>query len=312
MRESTHGKESVVITGASTGIGRACTLYLAEKGYQVFAGVRRKSDGASLVSAARGTVHPLLLDVTDADQIRAAGEQVEELTGGRLLALVNNAGIGIPSPTELVDLDVLRRQFEINVFGQVAVTQEFCPQLRAAGGRIINIGSIGDRLTMPFAGPLNSSKHAFASLNDALRFELRPWGVHVVLIEPAAIRSSAAGGVEQEGRQVIEAFTPRGRHLYEDAFRAMLARMTQQMDKIGAPPIDVAKVVHRALVANRPKTRYLVGKPARPLAALARWAPDRVFDQVKTRIFDQPRGFGTRGTDAPDDLATARRARRAS
>lgn len=299
MRKSSPDHGAVVITGASTGIGRACALHLARNGFEVFAGVRKQSDGASLVTAARGTLHPLILDVTDRPGVQAAAAEVAEATGGRLRGLVNNAGIGIPAPTELVSLDTLRRQFEINVFGQVAVTQEFLPLLRAAGGRILNIGSIGDRLTMPFAGPLNASKHAFASLNDALRFELRPWGVHVVLIEPAAIKSSASGGVEEEGKRVLEEFGPRGRHLYEEAFLSMLARMTRQMSRIGSPPDGVAKVVHHALVADRPKTRYLVGKPARPLAALARFAPDRAFDKVKARIFDQPRGFGTRGTDAP-------------
>ncbi|WP_018382884.1 SDR family oxidoreductase [Wenjunlia vitaminophila] len=310
MRPSAPDQGSVVITGASTGIGRACALHLAENGFQVFAGVRKEADGASLERDAKGSLRALLLDVTDQEQIEAAAAEVSRSSGGKLRCLVNNAGIGIPAPTELVDLDLLRRQFEVNVFGQVAVTQEFLPLLRAATGRIVNMGSIADRLTMPFAGPLNSSKHALASLNDALRFELRPWGIHVVLIEPAAIRSAAADGVKEHGQRLVDGLSPRGRHLYEDALRSMLSAMSDKMGRIAAPPSTVAKVVHRAITVDRPKTRYLVGKPARPLAAISKVASDRAFDMIKARIFDQPRGFGSRGADVPDDLESVRRARR--
>lgn len=308
LSESSQG--AVVITGTSTGIGRACALELAERGFQVFAGVRRTEDGVALEQEASGSLRALALDVTDPVQVERAVKEVTEATGGRLRCLVNNAGIGVPAPTELVDLDVLRRQFEVNVFGQLAVTQAFLPMLRAGSGRIINMGSIGDRLTMPFAGPLNASKHAFASLNDALRFELRPWGIHVVLIEPAAIQSAAARGVEERGMQLIEGLGSHGRRMYEDALRSMLAATHDRMGKVAIPPAAVARVTHRALVAQKPKTRYLVGRPARPLATLAKFASDRTLDTIKARLFDQPRGFGDRRGDVQDDLEAVRRARR--
>jgi NAD(P)-dependent dehydrogenase (short-subunit alcohol dehydrogenase family) len=289
-------KESVVITGASTGIGRACALHLSKKGYEVFAGVRRERDGENLRKAAQGSLRPVIIDVTEPEQIKAAAHEVGQATT-RLRCLINNAGIGVPAPTEVVTVEAMRRQFEVNVFGQIAVTQAFLPLLRASQGRILNIGSIADRLTMPFAGPLNASKHAFASFNDALRFELRPWGLHVVLIEPAAIHSSAAEGVEAIGARVIQDFSPQQRYMYEDAFKTMLARMNEHMTRMGSSPESVAKVVHRAMTTDKPKTRYLVGKLARPLATISSLASDRAFDAIKARLFNQAREFGQRGTD---------------
>lgn len=290
---SRPGAGSVVITGASSGIGRACALHLVRQGYQVFAGVRRRADGESLRLEAGGTLRPLILDVTEPEQIEAAVREVREHTSG-LDCLINNAGIGVPAPTEAVTLEALRRQFEVNVFGQVAVTQAFLPLLREARGRVLNIGSIADRLTMPFAGPLNASKHAFASLNDALRFELRPWGLHVVLIEPAAIHSSAAEGVEAIGERVINGFTPEQREMYQESFTTMLSRMSRHMARMGSPAESVAKVVHRAMTAEPPRTRYLVGRMARPLAAISFLASDRAFDAVKAKIFHQRTPFGAR------------------
>jgi NAD(P)-dependent dehydrogenase (short-subunit alcohol dehydrogenase family) len=289
-------KESVVITGASSGIGRACALHLARKGYEVFAGVRRERDGEALRKAAQGNLRPVILDVTEPEQIKAAAVEVGR-SGSPLRCLINNAGIGVPAPTEVVTMDALRRQFEVNVFGQIAVTQAFLPQLRRVQGRIVNIGSIADRLTMPFAGPLNASKHAFASFNDALRFELRPWGMHVVLIEPAAIHSAAEKGVEAIGASVIQDFSPEQRYMYEDAFKTMLSRMSEHMSRMGSSADSVARVVHRAMTTEKPKTRYLVGKLARPLATISSVTSDRGFDAIKARLFNQPRQFGVRGTD---------------
>lgn len=291
---------SVVVTGASTGMGRASAVRLARAGYHVFAGVRGDAAaedllGVELDGAAAGTLIPLQLEITEQAQIDAAVKEVAAATRGAGIAgLVNAAGVGWTSPSELVPLESVRRQFDINVFGPLAVTQGFLPQLRAGRGRLINIGSIGDRVTMPFGGPLNATKHAAASFNDALRVELRPWGIRVVLVEPASIRTPAVDKLLHAGEAAIAEFGPRERLLYEEAYRSMLKNVTMHARRFGTPPEAVAEVVHRALTADRPRTRYLVGKSARPLALIARFVPDRGFDAIRERVFGLPRGFGAR------------------
>jgi NAD(P)-dependent dehydrogenase (short-subunit alcohol dehydrogenase family) len=283
---------AVVVTGASSGIGRACALVLAEAGFGVFAGVRNQADGRALQDAARGAggrLTPLRLDVTDPELVAAAAATVAEAVGDAGLAgLVNNAGVGMAWPLELVPPDELRRLFEVDVFGQLAVTQALLPRLRAASGRIVNMGTVGDRITMPFGGPLNACKYALRACNDALRMELRPWGVEVVLIEPGTIRTPASAKLEAGAEAAIERFGDRGRQLYASAYRTMIARVAAR-EQAGSPPEVVARVVLRALTARRPRTRYLVGRTARPLAAMARLLPDRALDDLRLRIFGLPR-----------------------
>jgi NAD(P)-dependent dehydrogenase (short-subunit alcohol dehydrogenase family) len=179
---------AVVITGASTGIGAACALHLDRIGFRVFAGVRRRQDGERLRSVSSPDLIPLQLDVTDRNSLRDAQQRVaEEIGESRLVGLINNAGIAVASPLEAVPIEDLRRQLEVNVVGQVAVTQVFLPLLRAGQGRIINMGSIAGRATMPLMGPYSASKYALEAITDALRLELQPWGIHVAIIEPGAI-----------------------------------------------------------------------------------------------------------------------------
>src|SRR5512133_1382728 len=183
---------SVLVTGASSGMGRACAVRLSAAGFTVFAAVRKESDADALRERGSPRLVPVLLDVTKAETISTAASAIREAVGESGLAgLVNNAGIAVTGPIELVPLEELRRQFEGNVFGQVAVTQAFLPLVRAARGRIVNVGSVGAKFALPFGGALNSSKAAFESLSDSLRMELRPWGIHVVLVSPGAIRTSA-------------------------------------------------------------------------------------------------------------------------
>jgi NAD(P)-dependent dehydrogenase (short-subunit alcohol dehydrogenase family) len=180
--------DSVVITGASTGIGAACALALDKLGYRVFAGVRHPADGERLQQQAGPRLMPIRLDVTDAASISAASHTVAAMVGERGLAgLVNNAGIGVAGPIELLPLADWRRQFEVNVFGLIAVTQTFLPLIRTGRGRIINMGSIAGRASMPFMAPYAASKHALEAITDALRLELQPWGIRVALIAPGAI-----------------------------------------------------------------------------------------------------------------------------
>src|SRR5712691_5002789 len=185
-RQSNPG--AVVITGAASGIGEACALHLDKLGFCVFAGVRREVDGAALQGKASERLTPLLLDVTDAASIRFAVEIVATgVVETGLAGLVNNAGITVAGPLEFLPVSELRRQLEVNVIGQVAVTQAFLPLLRRGQGRIVNMGSLAGRIATPFIGPYHASKFAMEALTDSLRMELRRWGMHVSLIEPGFI-----------------------------------------------------------------------------------------------------------------------------
>jgi NAD(P)-dependent dehydrogenase (short-subunit alcohol dehydrogenase family) len=283
---------AAVITGASTGIGRATALHLARGGWQVFAGVRNARDAESLRSEGMPFLRPLMIDVTDGASIeRAAAEVHSALNGRGLDGLVNNAGVGVAVPVEYVQLDVLRKNFEVNVFGQIAVIQAFLPLVRAARGRIVNIGSVGDRLTIPFGGILCGSKSAFASLSDALRLELHAFGIHVALVEPASIHTPAVEKTLGDMDRTIADLSAEGATRYGAMLRAFAERAYRR-EKAGTSPDAVGRTVERALTAVRPRARYLVGKDSTLLATLARFMPTRLLDVVRLRIFGLPRVFG--------------------
>jgi NAD(P)-dependent dehydrogenase (short-subunit alcohol dehydrogenase family) len=236
----------------------------------VLAGVRRSGD------APAGT-EEVLLDVTDVEQVRAVAERVEELHG-----LVNNAGIAVASPLEALPLDELRRQLEVNVVGQVAVTQALLPQLRRSRGRIVLVGSIAGRSALPFLGPYAASKHALEGIGDALRIELAPWRIHVSIVEPGSIatpiwRKGAAIADEIQERVPEETLA-----LYRDRVEAF-RRAAAAAGRRGIEPDRVAEVVEHALTAERPRTRYLVGRDAKLRAVFER-LPDRVRDRVFERV----------------------------
>ncbi|MEU5096397.1 SDR family oxidoreductase [Streptomyces sp. NPDC020996] len=295
LRRGTAPPGAVVVTGASTGIGRASVLRLADAGFRVFAGVRRESDGKDLAAAGPGgRITPLRLDVCDQEQIRSAATELAAALGPEGLAgLVNNAGIGVAGPVESLPLSELRRQFEVNVFGLVAVTQAFLPLIRAGRGRIVTIGSAGGWITMPFGGPLCASKHAVRSLNDALRLELRASGIPVVLIDPGSIDTPSVDKFEAETDAVVDRMGPDGRRLYADAFRAMAAKAVAH-ERAGSPPDVVAAAVHRALTAPRPATRRSVGAHAALLILLARTLPNPLLDRFRLRVLglDRPGLWG--------------------
>jgi len=261
---------SVVVTGASSGIGLACARRLGGAGWRVFGGVRAPEDAAALRELG---VEPIALDVTDSEQIDAAAEAV----GPTLDGLVDNAGIAIAAPLELVPLDELRRQLEVNVVGQVAVTQAFLPALRAARGRVVLMGSVGGRSALPFLGPYAASKHALEAVADSLRVELRPWGIAVSIVEPASI----ATGIWAKGAaraDELRAALPRETDgLYADAIRRFRALALSRGP--GGDPDAVARVVEHALTSSRPRARYLVGRDAHLRAWIER-LPTRVRDRV--------------------------------
>lgn len=278
----------VLVTGASSGIGRATALRLAARGCHVYAGIRRPADGAALAKAADGELTPLLLDITDPAQIAAATEAIGGHVGDTgLAAMVNNAGIGVFGPLELIGIDQFRRQLDVNVTGQLAVTQAVLPMLRRARGRVVMIGSIGTRFTPPFIGPLAASKSTLVTLSTALRQELAPFDIRVVVVEPGSIRSEAVGKLDDDARRVLSQASPAGQALYQDAFLNLVSFFSALHHK-GSPPEEVARAVDRALTSRRPRASYLAGKNARRMAFAAAVLPPLVQDALRCKLARQP------------------------
>lgn len=206
-----------------------------------------------------------------------------------LAGLVNNAGDGLAYPLELLGSAELRRHYEVNVIGPMAVTRAFLPALRRSGGRVVFLGSIGGHVVLPFAGPLVSSKHALTALATALRLELRPWGLPVVLVEPTTVASAAVGKLEAETARRVADFDDRDRALYGERFPAAI-RTAVAHERRGVEPAAVARVVVRAMTDLRPRSRYPAGAGARAAEVVWRLAPDRLLDAVVGRIFGLPAG----------------------
>jgi NAD(P)-dependent dehydrogenase (short-subunit alcohol dehydrogenase family) len=280
MAAPTRG--AVVITGASTGIGHASALHLSSLGFRVFAGVRRAEDGERLRAAGNGSIEPVQIDVTDQSSIDAAAETVREATGGRIAGLVNNAGIAVPGPLEHMPMDEFRRQIEVNLTGQVAVTQAFLPMLRPTRGRIVNIGSIGGRVAAPMLGPYAASKHAMEGLTDSLRRELRPSGIEVSIVRPGPIATDIWQRGTTKADELLERM-PEAQEHYGAAIAAARAGAAERQ-KEAIPPQKVAEVVAHALTSDKPRTRYLVGPRTRVMALFATILPDRVFDRLIDRM----------------------------
>lgn len=289
----TTSSGAVLVTGASSGMGKACALRLSQAGYTVFAGVRKERDVQMLKQEGFSRLIPVILDVTDSHTIAKAYQVIHEMVGTTgLVGLVNNAGIGVTAPIELVPLEELRRQFDVNVIGQVATIQAFLPLIRATQGRIVTVGSVGGKITIPFGGPLCSSKYAIESINDALRMELRPWGIHVVLVAPGSIRTPAVDKLVTDSEAMINTFSPEGRTRYESSYRAFVQAFLKQEEE-GVGPEVMAETVYRALTAASPRTRYPVGPKSRLLPFLAAWLPARALDVVRTRLLHVFQPFGS-------------------
>jgi NAD(P)-dependent dehydrogenase (short-subunit alcohol dehydrogenase family) len=285
-KNSTHPR-AFLVTGASSGIGRATSLLLDRSGFQVFAGVRRSEHGEALRRQASERLTPILLDVTDPHSIEAAARTVSDALRGRELAgLVNNAGIDIAGPLETSSVAGARLQFEVNVIGLLALTQAFLPLLRQSRGRIINIGSVLGRLAIPFMGAYSASKFALEGLTDAFRIELRPWGIHVSLIEPGPVATPLWSKTHLLNGMSEGSGGAAGK-LYATANVAAQAAFTQ-FGQSGISPDRVAAKVFEALTAPNPKPRYLVGRDAKALSWLAALVPDRIRDRILIKRFELP------------------------
>jgi NAD(P)-dependent dehydrogenase (short-subunit alcohol dehydrogenase family) len=310
--EEPAAQPSVVVTGASTGIGKAIALVLAGHGYRVYAGVRREEDGARLVaeaaasigagaeveagadagaaasassavpasSAARGAVVALMLDVTEAEQVDAAVEAVRSRDGGhRLAGLVNNAGIAVAGPMEFLPIDDLRSQFEVNVLGQVAVTQAFLPLLRESGGRLVFVGSVSGLVSSRLLGAYASSKFALEAIADAFRRELAPWKLRVSVVEPGRIATPIWEKSVAEGHERLAHLPPEAVAYYDDVMQA-IADGAREVARVGTKPEAVAYAVLRALTARRPRTRYFVGTDAHIINVMRRVVSDPLLDRI--------------------------------
>ncbi|MDF0644535.1 MAG: SDR family oxidoreductase [Nitrospira sp.] len=278
----------IVLTGASTGIGAACALACVSHGMTVFAGVRSREAGEALRRQGGERLIPVHLDVTDPESIRQAERVVRGTVGlTGLSGLVNNAGIAVGSPLEVVPIDALRRQLDVNVIGQIMVTQAFLPLLRLARGRIVNMGSIAGRGTIPVMGPYSASKHALEALTDALRLELQPWGIRVAIIEPGAIATPIWEKSTKTGDEIAVSVGPAAMALYGDLVARVKDTVAQAARRAISPDV-VAQTVLHALTASKPKTRYLVGLDAKIRSLMLKWLPDRAQDWMLTKVLTLP------------------------
>jgi NAD(P)-dependent dehydrogenase (short-subunit alcohol dehydrogenase family) len=268
---------TVLVTGASTGIGEATVLHLKELGFDPVGAVRKDEDAERLEGQGVRTVR---IDVTDAGQIAAARDELGDIA---LAGLVNNAGIAVAAPLEFLPVDRLRQQLEINLIGQAAVTQAFLPAVRRAHGRIVNVSSIGGRVALPLVGAYNASKFGLEGLSDALRRELRPQGIEVILIEPGGVKTPIWEKGEELAEEMLEDVPPEAERLYGRLIETVRARTRRIATETGDDPREVAEVIGTALTASRPRTRYLVGRDAKLRARLASVLPDRAMDRMIAR-----------------------------
>ncbi|GIV96251.1 MAG: short-chain dehydrogenase/reductase [Herpetosiphonaceae bacterium] len=283
MDQHHRAQEAVLVTGASSGIGAACALRLARQGYTVFAGVRTQADGETLRSASSRLI-PLLLDVTDPAVVHAAVQFVTttlDVQGSTLKGLINNAGIAVPGPLECIQIDDLRKQLEVNLVGVVQLTQAVLPLLRRHHGRIIMVGSLSGRLSTPFTGAYCAAKFGLEAITTALRMELAPWQIPVIMIETGAVQTP----IWQKTLAAVESLEISSKEfqtLY-GAGRVAMRRYVERVQRWACPPEAVAGIIVKALAAPHPRRRYSVGRDTR-LAGVLRLLPAAVRETIIQRL----------------------------
>jgi NAD(P)-dependent dehydrogenase (short-subunit alcohol dehydrogenase family) len=274
---SSHKQELIVVSGASTGIGAATARELAARGYHVLAGVRRESDAGAIRDSG---IEPVVLDITRTDHIDSLIERIASDERRRpLRAVVNNAGISIYAPVEALPLEEWRRLFEINLFGHVAMTQALLPFLVASRGRVVNISSVGGKGAMATYGPYAATKFALEAVSDALRREVAPHGVEVVVIEPGAVKTEMGerGAIATADR--AQRMSPELQQRYGALVSANLAHTRAHLGS-GVTAENAGVVIARAVTVRRPRTRYTVGRDAAVIIRLMRFLPDRLLDRI--------------------------------
>lgn len=277
MTASPENQELAVVTGTSTGIGAATARELARRGFHVVAGVRRDRDAEAI----RGPgIEPLIIDVTNSDHIHALGDRVHGDPQGRMVrALVNNAGKGVNVPVEAYAIDEWRRLFEVNLFGQIAVTQALLPALIRSRGRVVNVSSVGGKIAMATYGPYAATKFALEAASDSLRRELAPLGVRVVVIEPGAVVTEMLSRASDTAHELASAMTTEQSQRYGGLVHAIAAQ-AESSAKSGLSAEAAAKVIATAVTVRKPRTRYTVGRDAALITRMARILPDRTLDRV--------------------------------
>lgn len=278
-----------VVTGASSGIGRATARALAARGFHVLAGVRRSEDAGQ--PGADG-VEAVILDITDPAHVTALAERVQGDPRDRpLRALVNNAGIAVNAPVEAIPMDEWRRQLEVNFFGQVAVTQALLPALINARGRIINVSSIGGRVVLPTFGAYAASKFAMEAVSDALRREVGRLGVPVIVIEPGTVATAIWSKGLTTAQELVAGMSAEQHIRYSDLVAAV-RKQAERLERGGVDPAEAARTIAKVIEIPRPRARYPVGRDAKLMVRMARLLPDRVLD----RLIVWNLGFGEPGT----------------
>lgn len=268
--------KTIIITGASTGIGFAAAVAFAKQGHQVFAGVRKSKDADALTKE-NLQILPIILDVTDAATIAASLQIVEKQKKFSELVLINNAGIAVSGPIESVQMEEYRKQFEVNYFGLIAMTQKFLPLIRQTKGRVINISSIAGRVASPFLGPYSSSKFAVEAISDSLRREMIPFGVKVVLIEPGPIQTPIWEKGLGKKDSILNAMSSEQIQVYGSAIRSFEDMIAVAVKK--AEPVErVVEALQKAVMSKEPCHRYLVGTEARINGVLSQIIPTRWVD----------------------------------
>ena len=273
---------TIVVTGASSGIGAACAHHLDDAGHDVFAVVRRAEDAEILAAASSPRLGPVLADLTDAVSVLAGAEEVRRRRSTGVDGVVNNAGIAVSGPVEFLPLDRWREQFEVNVIGQVAMVQAFAEQLRAARGRIVFVGSMAGRISTPFGGPYGASKHAIAGVAEALREELQPWGIRVSLVEPGAVATPIWDKGVGSSSDLAPLIGERGMALYGERLRRLAEQVVEIPGRAPGPERTIQAIDH-ALFSSRPRLRYAAGADALVVAGLLRALPDRAIAAIVRR-----------------------------
>lgn len=275
--------KSVLVTGASSGIGWATSLALAERGWRVFAAVRKESDAARLKEASSGKVTTVIMDITDYDSVRRGAKQIGEMVGSAGLdGLFNNAGISVQGPIEIVPIEMFEQQIRVNVFGHLFVTQTFLPLIRRAKGRIVFMSSESGRVTLPLVGPYSASKFAIEAVANAFRVELLPSNIRVSLVEAATIKTPMWEKIDTTTEKVLASLSREAKELYR-AELDTLAYFPQKQANTGIPMEKVVGVILRALTASRPKARYVVGWEAWLFIVLYKIFPTGLVDWTSSR-----------------------------
>jgi NAD(P)-dependent dehydrogenase (short-subunit alcohol dehydrogenase family) len=277
MTTSTEPESLVVVTGASTGMGAATARELARQGFHVLAGVRRDNDADTIRAT---NIEPVILDITQPDHLKALIERIATDPARRALrALVNNAGIAVNAPVETLPIAEWRWQFEVNLFGHIAITQALMPALLASSGRVVNISSVGGKIAMATYGAYAGTKFALEAVSDALRREVAPLGVQVIIVEPGGVRTEMSARGIATANDLAASMTHEHSNRYGPLVQAIIAQ-SADFTRNGLPAEKAALVIARAVTDRRPRTRYTIGRDAALLTRLSRILPDRLLDRI--------------------------------